>query len=195
MSPHERYYDPFMERYTCISRESWISILDLSVVRHLEKGVVFLQSGSVVQQSALVVSGIVKQSYWDGQHERVADFSFDGDCIMNFDSYKKGTPSNISVEALTDTLLLVFDNEKLVAMKEADEPLMRLSINLSESIIARQQFHINLLSLASPLERYQLLLKERPEIVSQISVTEIARYLFVSREAISRARSSPSLNK
>ncbi len=172
-----------------------MSILNLSVIRRLEKGELFLQSGSVVQQSALVVSGIVKQVYWDGLHERVADFNFGGDCIINFDSYKKGVPSNVSAEALTDTLLLVFDNEKLVAMKEVYEPLMRLSIDLSESIIARQQFHINLLSLASPLERYQLLLKARPEIVSQISVTEIARYLFVSREAISRARSSPSFNK
>jgi hypothetical protein len=61
---------------------------------------------------------------------------------------------------------------------------------LYQELLEQQSEHQHILSLKSPVRRYRYLLERRPVIIQKTTLTNVARYLYVSREALSRARLS-----
>ena len=59
---------------------------------------------------------------------------------------------------------------------------------LLEQLLIEQEDYANFMKVNSPAERYAYTLKYRPELLQKISLTQLASYLGMSRESISRAR-------
>ncbi|MDB5851837.1 MAG: hypothetical protein JWP29_5589 [Rhodoferax sp.] len=51
----------------------------------------------------------------------------------------------------------------------------------------RNRKHLQLVSLKNLFDRHRLLTRQNPQFIRYITNTEIARYLYVTRETISRA--------
>lgn len=99
---------------------------------------------------------------------------------------KKTLPYSIS--ALTPSTIILYPLEKMVKIFKQEPDLLQLCVDLSQQIIQKKQEHNNILTLTTPLERYSYLLKHRNKWISDISVTNIAQYLHLSRETVSRVR-------
>jgi CRP-like cAMP-binding protein len=64
----------------------------------------------------------------------------------------------------------------------------RLAIRL---LLASEE-HSNLFKLYTPTERYRYIEKNKPELLQRISLSQIASYLGVTRETLSRIRRKKS---
>jgi hypothetical protein len=53
--------------------------------------------------------------------------------------------------------------------------------------------HLKILSLSNPIARYQYIMKNHPKLIQKVTMTDLAKYLYVSREALSRARNQAYL--
>jgi len=161
----------------------------LASVKHLRKGEAFLKSGKTARYAAFVISGVFKFSIQDEEaREKIIRFGFANDFLANCESYNTRSPSAVSITALEDAVILRINIKKLQPLYDLHMNLLHVNLDLYREISEQQSEHQQILSLKSPVGRYRYLLERRPVIIQKITLTNIARYLYISREALSRAR-------
>jgi CRP-like cAMP-binding protein len=185
------WYGPLKNKYPIITEEEWCLLHKIAVLEHIKKGGTFLKMGNVSHFSGFVVTGAFKFSIQDEDaNEKIIRFSFSNDFLANCDSYNKKKPSIISIIALEDASILKIKTKKLETLCNKHANLRRMHLQLYQELLEQQSEHQHILSLKSPVRRYRYLLERRPVIIQKTTLTNVARYLYVSREALSRARLS-----
>jgi len=183
------WYDRLMKKYPVVTAAEWQLLDSIATVKHIKKGDSFLRYGKVARYSAFVISGLFKFSIIDDEgNEKIVKFGFADDFLANCESYNKKAPSAISITAMEDAVVLRINIKKLQPLYDLHMNLLHVNLQLFQEILEQQSEHQYILSLKSPLQRYKFLLERRPAIIQKISLTNIARYLYTSREALSRAR-------
>ncbi|AYL97796.1 Crp/Fnr family transcriptional regulator [Mucilaginibacter celer] len=183
------WYNQLKNKYPIVTDDEWRLLDVMAVVKHIKKGDTFLKYGKVARFSAFVISGSFKYNIpdEDGQ-EKIIKFAFADDFLANCESYNKKTPSAVNIVALEDAVILRINIKKLQPLYGLHMNLLHVNLQLYQEISEQQSEHQYMLSLKSPLQRYRYLMERRPVIIRKISLTNIARYLYISREALSRAR-------
>lgn len=185
--PH--WYEGLMKKYPVVSPAEWQLLDTIAIVKHIKKGDAFLRYGKVARYSAFVISGIFKFAIQDEEgSEKIIKFGFVNDFLANCESYNKKAPSAVSIIAMEDAVILRINIKKLQPLYDLHMNLLHVNLQLYQELMEQQSEHQYILSLKSPLQRYKFLLERRPAIIQKISLTNIARYLYISREALSRAR-------
>lgn len=183
------WYDQLKKKYPIVTDEEWRLLDMMANVKQIKKGDSFLKYGKVARFSAFVISGTFKFSIQDEDgNEKIIKFGFSNDFLANCESYNKKAPSAVSITALEDAVVLRINIKKLQPLYDLHMNLLHVNLQLYQEILEQQSEHQYILSLKSPLRRYRYLLERRPAIIQKISLTNIARYLYISREALSRAR-------
>nr|WP_295870916.1 Crp/Fnr family transcriptional regulator [uncultured Chitinophaga sp.] len=178
-----------MKKYPVVTPEEWQLLDSIAVVKHIRKGESFLRYGKVARYSAFVLSGMFKFSILDDEgNEKIVRFGFADDFLANCESYNKKAPSAVSITAMEDAVILRINIKKLQPLYDLHMNLLHVNLQLFQEMSEQQSEHQYILSLKTPLQRYRFLLERRPAIIQKISLTNIARYLYTSREALSRAR-------
>ena len=169
----------------CDWEKIWLS----STVKQLNRGDSFIHTGKVSKYSAFVLDGLLKQTYNDEDgNERNLNFYFSGDFLCNCESYKNNKPSVSSITAIENSVIMVVNNDELYHLKNTDHGIALWALSTSQSIMQQQSEHLQIISIKDPFERYCFLLQNKPHMIANVSGTELARYLYVSRETVSRAR-------
>ena len=185
------WYHRLREKYPIVTEDEWRLLDVMAGVKHIKKGDSFLKYGKVARFSAFVISGSFKYTILDEDaQEKIIKFAFIDDFLANCESYNKKAPSAVSIVALEDSIILRINIKKLQPLYSLHMNLLHVNLQLYQEISEQQSEHQYLLSLKSPLQRYRYLMERRPAIIQKISLTNIARYLYISREALSRARLS-----
>lgn len=183
------WYNQLMQKYPVVTLEEWKLLHAMAAVKHIKKGDPLLRYGYVARHAAFVISGMFKFSILDDEGaEKIVKFGFQNDFLANCESYNKKAPSAVSIIAVEDAVVLRINIKRIQPLYNLHMNLFRINIQLCEELMAQQSEHQQILSLRSPLQRYKYLMEHRPMIIQKISLTNIARYLYTSREALSRAR-------
>lgn len=187
--PLPSYYQRLIRKYPQVSVEEWQLLDQLATVRHIKKGEHFLRVGKVARNAAFILSGHFKYSFTgDDGSEKILKFGFTDDFLTNCQSFNNNKPSYLNITALEDAVILRFNINNVRPLYDLHCSILHVNIQVYQDIMEEQAEHQYILSLKSPLERYRFLMRNRPLIIQKISLTNIARYLFTSREALSRAR-------
>lgn len=185
------WHQRLKKKYPIVTEDEWRMLEVMASVKHIKKGEPFLKYGKVARFSAFVISGSFKYTIMDDDsQEKIIKFAFADDFLANCESYNKKEPSAVSIVALEDAMILRINIKKLQPLYSLHMNLLHVNLQLYQEISEQQSEHQYLLSLKSPLQRYRYLMERRPAIIQKISLTNIARYLYISREALSRARLS-----
>ncbi|PSL44811.1 CRP-like cAMP-binding protein [Chitinophaga niastensis] len=186
LAPH---YQRLMKKYPVVTLAEWQLLDNIATIKHIKKGDSFLRYGKVARYSAFVISGMFKFSILDEEcNEKIVKFSFIDDFLANCESYNKKAPSAVSITAVEDAVILRINIKKMQPLYDLHLNLLHVNLQLYQELMEQQSEHQYILSLKSPLQRYRFLMERRPAIIQKISLTNIARYLYTSREALSRAR-------
>jgi len=94
--------------------------------------------------------------------------------------------SDLIVEALQSCLLLTIDHQALMRIVSKSLSIARLyTLALEENILVLV-FRVKILASKTPHERYEILLKEYPEIFQQAPLKYIANFLGITPTSLSR---------
>lgn len=178
-----------MKRYCVGAQADWQQWLDISTVVKYEKGEDFIVEGEISKVCGFVISGLFKNvSINENGEEKTLGFYFQNDFLASCESYNQQIPSPFSITALAPSVAVVTDNNKLVDLYYKNPAIGIIGLVLTQQLMHKHEEHLKILSFASPQLRYEYILDNRPEILQAISITELAKYLYISREAVSRAR-------
>jgi CRP/FNR family transcriptional regulator, anaerobic regulatory protein len=155
----------------------------------LKKKEFLLKEGHICEFEGFVVSGCFKvfHTHHNGV-EQILYFGVENWWISDIDSFINNMPSKLNIQALEDSeILLIHKKDKEVFFREMPEIDRLMRLKFQKSIIALQRRIIDNLSKPSD-ERYLDFLKDYPQIAHRLTNIQIAAYLGVTPEFISRIR-------
>lgn len=157
-------------------------------VKKFRKDEIVTDFGSIERNGYFITKGVMQSNIEKDGELKIIDFVFSGNFICAYTSYLLDTPSEIQTMAVTDCEVEYFyrdDIEKSLPNSIFANQFVR---HVTETFfIVKLKRENELLSLSAE-ERYQNLMKERPEIIREIPIYKIAKYLGIHPESLSRIR-------
>jgi CRP-like cAMP-binding protein len=93
------------------------------------------------------------------------------------------------VKAVEDSQLAVFLMKDIIDVSNEYPVFLRVGGAITAHQLKGHNEHMALLLKYTPEERYRYMLEHRPGLLQRLSVTNLAQYLDISRETLSRIRS------
>jgi CRP-like cAMP-binding protein len=187
---HLRNLKLTFESYAPISEKSWKLIEDITEFQILKKGETLLQNGEIAKNTHFIAKGILRTFITDEQgnfynKNLFLENSFAGSKV----SLMLQTPSNFTIEALEDCLLININYKKYITLINENDDLKNFYIAHLEKnwIIEKEQREVALV-MENATERYVKLLEKNPDIAERIPLLHIASHLGITPTQLSRIR-------
>lgn len=157
------------------------------------KHTILTDYNQVERKAYFLLKGIAKISMirQDGE-ERVLEFFFPGQFFSAYSSFLTQKPSDVQVKVLTEATMQVLTQEGMAAAYTHSLLANKLGRMAAEFYYIRKTQREKDFLTKSASERYVDLLNGRPELVQQIPIQLIAKYLGVTPESLSRIRKAIS---
>jgi len=170
------------------SDDSWKILSGCITEMRLAKNTPVLRESEVCNAIFFVSSGYCKSVYnRDGKLVNAA-FNFENSFATNLKSLKEGTPSEYDILAGEKSVVLRLDKIKLLNAYKQSHEIESFGRKVLEIINLQQESELNSFKLLTPKERFLELTINHPDILQRVSLTQLASYLGVSRETVSRFR-------
>ena len=152
-----------------------------------KKGTSLIHQGEKVHHAYFVVEGLLKLIFNDQSgKEHILSFAMENWWESDYYAFYTGADATMTLKCLEDTTVLSITlqsyNELCAMLPKMEHFFLRKA---NSGHIASQQRILSLLS-SSAIERYEQLLKRYPQLLQRVSKTQLASYLGVSRETLSR---------
>lgn len=153
-----------------------------------QKGDTILKEGIVCNALYFVEKGMVRQFYYKNKKDVTEHFSFEGRIVFCIESFLKQEPSRLIVEALENTTLYAIPHDALLGLMVRNQEMEMLYRKILEHVAISSQEHADSQRFENAAERYERLLKEKPEIILRAPMVHIASFLQMTPETLSRVR-------
>jgi len=177
----------YLSKYIPITKELENELIKIAFIQHYRKGTILLREGDFTNNCYFVIKGCIRSYYIKDGEEKTTEFYTEEQAITPT-NYGKKIPSEYFLECLEDTIVAVGNPELETEMYQKFPVLESLNRTLAEIIIAKQMEEFAEYKMASPEERYVNLLKNRPDLVQRAPQYQIASYLGIKPESLSRIR-------
>ncbi len=179
----------FLRQFPSLTEEERAAIAEKLSVHQLFKGTILLREGEISTKCYFILRGCIRQFVLgaDGK-EQTIEFFTEQQAVVLFSSYGHSTPSRFGFVCAEDCTAIVGDVLQEHAMYEEFPALQAITRSMMEQDLgALQEKYASFVRL-SPEERYQHLLETRPSLLQRAPQHQIASYLGVTPESLSRIR-------
>jgi CRP-like cAMP-binding protein len=177
----------FISKYVPLDSIEKNALINLNIFKTYKKGTILLKEGQITNNGFFVLKGCIRTFYnVDGEEKTTAFYTeMEGltpHCVLN------KTPSKYYVSCVEDSVLVVSDaNMENVTMQKFPkfETICRM---LSEELLVKQQINFDEFKTSSPEKRYLNLVQKRPDLIQRIPQYQLASYLGIKPQSLSRLR-------
>lgn len=184
----------YFSRIMPISKEEADAIAATMVIKNYKRGAVLLKEGQISTEVYFVLEGCVRQYFLVEGEEKTANFFTEEQWVISLNSFSNSIPSNHYMACATDAYLVVGNREKEEDLYNRFPKLETISRKVMEKVFAEQQELMATYTTDSPEQRYVKLLNSRPNLFQLIPQYQIASYIGVKPESLSRIRKRISQN-
>lgn len=178
-----------ISRIYCPLTPQAIEVLgNILVPMKFQKGDTILEEGKVCRALYFVEKGMVRQYYYKNKKDVTEHFSFEGRIVFCIESFLKQEPSRLIVEALESTVLYAIPYDALHTLMVRNQEMEMLYRKILEHVAISSQEHADSQRFENAAERYDRLLREKPEIILRAPMVHIASFLQMTPETLSRVR-------
>ncbi len=97
-------------------------------------------------------------------------------------------PSEYFISCVEDTILIVANTDMGVEINTKFPKFQVMCGVLSEELLAKQQINFDEFKTSSPEQRYLNLLQKRPDLIQRVPQHQLASYLGIKPQSLSRLR-------
>jgi CRP-like cAMP-binding protein len=155
----------------------------------IKKKSFLLKEGEVCKFEGFVTKGLFRVYHIDKSGaEQILYFAIENWWITDIDSFTNGLPSQLFIEALEDSeVLLISKNDKEFAYTNLPEIEKLFRVMTQKTHVALQRRMIDNLSKTAA-QRYLDFIEKYPAIYQRLSNLQMAAYLGISHEFLSKIR-------
>ncbi len=178
----------YIEPVIALAEDELALLLSCATKLQLKKNEQLLKQGEVCRAFYLVESGYLR-TYYDRDGVAInMNFTFEGDFTANLRSYRSRQPSEMIIEAGEDSIIWIFNMREIAEQYDVYPQVSRFVRRLAITQLLASQEHSDLIKLNTPAERYRHIEKNNPQLLQRVSLSQLASYLGVTRETLSRVR-------
>ncbi|UZR97924.1 Crp/Fnr family transcriptional regulator [Chondrinema litorale] len=177
-----------ISKFIPLTEHEITAVTECIPVRKYKKGTILLREGQIATECYFNLKGIVRQYYLFDGEEKTTYFFTEEESIASLTSYVNKVPANHYFSCVEDCTLavLTYEHEQELCKRVSKfETLCKYSI---EGEFGKQQQVLSSFIMHSPKERYLHLLQTRPELMNRVPQHQLASYLGVKPESLSRIR-------
>ena len=185
---YQKLYD-YTSKRVAISEKDFELIKTKYHLRKVNKKDFFLKEGSKHFHQGFVVSGTLRVFYTDAKaNEHVLYFAFADWWVGDLSAFHFDEAATLNVQALEDSYILEIAKEDLEELFERVPALERLFRIMAQRTLAVLQKRFFMTVSAHAEERYKELLQRHPGIEQIVAQHQIASYLGILPESLSRMK-------
>jgi len=175
-------------KITDLSVEEINVLTDSMIIKKYSKGSFIVREGQFNSDTFFILEGCIRQYKMIDGNDITTSFYTEEQWIISFDTIESRTPSPHYLVCVEDTSIVIGNEEKAQAIFQKFPHLETISRKIMETIFMEQQSFLNSYITDKPEQRYLKLLKSRPEIFQRVPQYDIATYIGVKPESLSRIR-------
>lgn len=150
-----------------------------------------LQEGDICTKYNFVIRGCLRMYQMDDKGSiHILQFASENNWVADIGSFHEKKPSKLNIDALEDTMVLQISYEDLTGMYDLAPKFNRIfRVMIENSYVALQRRLLQNIS-SSAEERYLTFLQNYSHLTNRIPQTQIAAYLGITPEFVSRIRNN-----
>ena len=178
-----------IEGFTKIDDHDWEMLLPHLQLKKIKKNHLFSEQGKKADEVGFIIEGMFRQFYIKDGEEKTTYFFFEHHFISSYISCITGSPSLITIEALSDSSYIGFPYRVLTGLFEQSMNWQRFGRLIAEYLTIGLEERMVSLLLKSPEERYlDLIQGNKKKIMERVPQHYIANYLGITAVSMSRIR-------
>ena len=177
-----------MSSFIDMNNEEKNGILEAFPIKSFEKEAILLQEGQIAKDAFFVITGCIRKYSIQNGEEITSEFYTEFQSAVNFDSLANSKPSKYYFECTEDSNIAIINSEKENALYKKFPRFGEVCRVEMEKMIGASQEKHSTFKNQTPKERYLSLLKERPDLIQRVPQYQIASYLAIKPETLSRIR-------
>ena len=177
-----------MSSFIDLSNEEKQGILEAFPIKTFAKETDLLKDGQIAKDAFFVIKGCIREySIQDGE-EITSEFYTEFQSAVNFDSMANSKPSKYYFTCTEDTTVAILNSEKENALYKKFPRFGEVCRVEMGKMLGASQEEFSTFKNATPKERYLNLLKNRPNLIHRVPQYQLASYLGIKPETLSRIR-------
>ena len=177
-----------IKKFAQLSEYSLSIIVPLFTKLEYKKGDDIIRLGRPCQALYLIEQGYCRAyNIQDGEEVNI-EFFFEYETVTNKNSYLFNIPSNFTVVACEPMIVHRINKADLLEATRQSPELEIAGKRSLELIAAKQERQLQLFRILTAKGRYEFLEKNDPGLLQRVSISQLASYLGVKRETLSRIR-------
>ncbi len=178
----------FLNSFIEITDEEYRSFMALSKTESFKKGEYLLQADRPVQELFFVKSGFLRGYRIEQGADITHHFYFDKWLATDYESYLTGNQGELFIQAIVDTTVYKFNRNTLYDFYKSHPKFEKLRFIQAEDAYVRMVRRLKSFQNMDLKERYLALVNKAPELFELVQHWQIASYLGVTPQSLSRIR-------
>jgi len=177
----------YLSQYIDISSELEKALRENLQVKEYPRGTILLKAGETCRECYFILSGLIRSFCLKEGEEVTVDFFMEEQSVTPF-CYGKEIPSEISLECLEDTVAVIGLPQVEEDMYSRYPELETMARIIAEKMMSDYKESFDDFKMSTPEERYLSLVENNPALIQRAPQYQIASYLGIKPESLSRIR-------
>lgn len=179
----------YFEGYIPLNVEETKLLEPRATFRHIKRRQMILQEGFVCKHYTFVVEGCFKMYGIDDKgYEHNIQFAAEGDWIADIGSFHSQKPSRLFIEAIEPSEIIQIQQQDLYFLYINIPKLDRIFKVIIENKFVELQNRVLQTFSSTAEQRYLSFLEQYPQLSNRLPNTQIASYLGITPEFLSKIR-------
>lgn len=178
----------YFSKFQTLNEEEKSILLENTETRTIPRGTILLKEGSIPKDNYFILDGCIRQYYLRDGEENTSNFFTEEEWILPFTNVENNGKSKYFLECMEDSCLVIANDEQGNDFLDKFPGFLKISQRILEKEIVRQQNELAKYINQTPEQRYIVLQRNRPDLLNRVPQYQIASYIGVKPESLSRIR-------
>ena len=157
-------------------------------VFEIKKEDFFFRKGEVSKYIGYIQEGAFRTiDYTSAGKQQIVGYSFQGEFVADYATFQSHAPTLVYTQAINDSIVYAITKEQLKRFVD-DNKDIHLLRKFEENMLLDIYGRLLSLYCDTPKERYMKIITQHSELLNMISLKEIASFIKVTPETLSRIR-------